>query len=115
MVTALNDFAPDCAWGRGIDSGTGGINNEGTAGTGEALAEAEDDAIVLPCERGRRTLLALPLLALPPPNLRNGDGRTPAGNAATGRCSWPRTKVPDARDRPLGSTDGRGPRLTLGV
>lgn len=48
MVTALNDFAPDDAWDRGIGIGTGGINKEGTAGTGDPLAEAEEDATVLP-------------------------------------------------------------------
>lgn len=45
---------------------------------------------------------------------RTDDERMPAGIEATGRWSGFR-ELPDVRGRPLGSTAGRGPSLTLGV
>jgi hypothetical protein len=46
--------------------------------------------------------------------LRTEDGRMPAGMEATGRWSGFR-ELPEVRGRPLWSSEGRGPSLTLGV
>lgn len=108
VVTALIDLVPGERGGLEIllIVGGGGTNNKG--GPGGARFPLGIGAAGGGCDRRR----------FEDPEwltCRDDDDRTEEGNEATGCWSLLRELLPAVRGRPFKSTDGRGPRLTLGA